>query len=51
MFEVTQIILICMLQFIYFQQWDIGLVPLLIMHPALLLTEFYSRTYPEVEQA
>lgn len=31
-----------------FQQWDIGLVPLPIMHPALLLTEFYSKTDPEV---
>ena len=44
MFEVTHTIWICMLQSVYFQQWDIGLVPLPIMHPALLLTEFYSKT-------
>ena len=48
MFEVTHTILICMLQSVYFQQWDIGLGPLPIMYPALLLTEFYSKTYPEV---
>ena len=37
-----------MLQSVCFQQWDIALVPLPIMHPALLLTEFYSKTDPEV---
>ena len=46
MFEVTHTILICMLQSVYFQQWDIGLVPVPIRYPALLLTEFYSKTDP-----